>query len=92
MAKVSKRQAQLALQGGAILMVTHGEVGRGSASSGSSYSLTDGRGIALRTAQALLQNELDKEDMGENCPRADLFLIANDDGLFPGFTQTWRSM
>jgi hypothetical protein len=46
------------------------------------YSLDNGIPVARKLAAELT---------GANKLQADLFLRPNDDGLFPGFSQTWRA-
>jgi hypothetical protein len=49
---------------------------------GKVYSLDNGVGVPKRLATELIgQSELQPA----------LFLTANEDGLFPGFSQTWRA-
>jgi hypothetical protein len=49
---------------------------------GVTYSLDNGIPVSRKLA-----NEL----TGARTLQADLFLRPNEDGLFPGFTQTWRA-
>lgn len=64
--------------GGHALMVTHG-------TSGKEYATTNGVAVSGKLAKSLL-------DCGEaqGPQQADLFLVPNEDGLFPGFSQTWN--
>jgi hypothetical protein len=49
---------------------------------GKVYSLDNGVPVPKKLAAQLTSSEK---------LQADLFLQPNDDGLFPGFTQTWRA-
>ena len=59
--------------------------------SGTVYSLDNGAPVAKRAAEALTG----QMDMFQSCPvkmpPQSAALIANEDGLFPGFSQTWRA-
>lgn len=59
------------------LMVTHSPGGK-------DYATTNGIGVSSKLAKGLLE-------CGDSvAPRqTDLFLAPNEDGLFPGFSQTW---
>jgi hypothetical protein len=46
------------------------------------YSLDNGVAVSKKLASELT---------GASKLQADLFLRSNEDGLFPGFTQTWRA-
>ncbi len=48
---------------------------------GAAYSLDNGIPVSRKLAAELT---------GASKLQADLFLQPNEDGLFPGFTQTWR--
>ncbi len=50
--------------------------------SGKVYSLDNGVAVPKRLATELIN---------PSKLQPDLFLTANEDGLFPGFTQTWRA-
>ena len=50
---------------------------------GEGYSLDDGSCVPKRQAETLLFPKLDMQRKGAPALRA------NDDGLFPGFSQTW---
>jgi hypothetical protein len=62
--------------GKSALMVTHSP-------SGKDYATTHGIGVSSKLARGLL----DCETTGPS--QTDLFLVPNEDGLFPGFSQTW---
>jgi hypothetical protein len=49
---------------------------------GAVYSLDNGVPVSKKLAAELINSER---------LQADLFLWPNNDGLFPGFTQTWRA-
>lgn len=49
---------------------------------GTAYSLDNGIPVSKKLAGELT---------GASKLQADLFLQPNEDGLFPGFTQTWRA-
>jgi hypothetical protein len=66
------------LTAGRYMLLTHGE----------GYSLDDGTAIRRTTAENLLQGELFS---AAPCQRkGQPVMRANDDGLFPGMSQTWR--
>jgi hypothetical protein len=64
-----------ALQGDRLLMVTYEPVG-------TVYSLDNGVPVSKKLAAELTS---------PTKLQAELFLRPNEDGLFPGFTQTWRA-
>jgi hypothetical protein len=64
-----------ALRQDRVLMCTH-------ESAGTVYSLDNGVAISKRLAAELIAPDK---------LQGDLFLRPNEDGLFPGFTQTWRA-
>lgn len=76
----AKQAAQRMRDSQSFLMLTY-------EASGASYSLDSGHGVTGKAARELIAT-------GEcNAPRqADLFVVANEDGLFPGFSQTWRNL
>lgn len=76
---LTKAQAKSALAKGAFLMVTYD---RGS----KAYALSDGRGVSSKTALALIAHGQDKVAC------SGLILLPQDDGLFDGFTQTWKAL
>ena len=61
------------------LMVTH-------SASGKDYATTNGIGVSSKLAKGLLGSGEDKLSAPS---QGELFLVANKDGLFPGFSQTW---
>ena len=65
-----------ALRGNRVLMCTYEPAGK-------VYSLNDGVPVSKKLAAELTSPT--------NC-RRDLFLRRSEDGLFPGFTQTWRAL
>jgi hypothetical protein len=69
------RRIRKALREHRVLMCTYER-------SGAVYSLDNGIPVSKRLAGELT---------GATKLQADLFLRPNDDGLFPGFTQTWRT-
>ena len=76
-------QTASAMRNGRLLMVTL-------ASDGPSYALDNGIGVSARvgrdmTAQGDLFGNAGAVPSGN-----DLRLVPNDDGLFPGMSQTWR--
>ena len=73
---ITRKQALANALCRADLMVTHSP-------SGDEYSTTLGESVSAKLAHALVQAEMFP------IPRADS-LIPNDDGLFPGFSQTFR--
>lgn len=79
---ITTRQSLARAMDSAALMVTHHP-------SGSDYATTHGVKVASKLAKSLL-------DCGEAkltvAPQGELFLVANEDGLFPGFSQTWRNV
>jgi hypothetical protein len=72
---MNARGIRHALLGDRILMCTYEPAGK-------TYSLDNGVPVPKKLATELT----DPAKL-----QADLFLRANDDGLFPGFTQTWRA-
>jgi hypothetical protein len=69
------RSIRKALQGERILMCTYEPAGK-------TYSLDNGVPVPKKLAAELT----DPAKL-----QSDLFLRPNEDGLFPGFTQTWRA-
>ena len=69
------RSIRNALQGERTLMCTYDAAGK-------TYSLDNGVPVPKKLATELT----DPAKL-----QADLFLRPNEDGLFPGFTQTWRA-
>lgn len=53
-------------------------------SDGAEYSLDNGAAVPLRLARTLTGAMSDRQ--------ADLFLAPQEDGLFPGFSQTWKAV
>jgi hypothetical protein len=52
---------------------------------GASYSLSDGAPVPAKVGK-----ELTRETVGNSgWTQDDLFVVPNDDGLFPGMSQTW---
>lgn len=74
---ITRKQALANALRRADLMVTHTPVG-------DEYGTTLGEGISARLAHALVQAELFPVPPQDS-------LIPNDDGLFPGFSQTFRA-
>jgi hypothetical protein len=75
MTKLEKRLAQK----GAYLLLTHGE----------GYSLDDGRAVPRKAARELTADLFETCDLPEQ--RKGLPpLRGNEDGLFPGMSQTWE--
>jgi hypothetical protein len=75
------RACDLLRKSGRYLMVTY-------CPDGEAYSLPDGP-ISRRAGNTLTaQGELPGIEPAKGKP----VLIPNDDGLFPGFTQTWRAV
>lgn len=74
------QMARAIYQDMAALMVTYGPTG-------GSYATTHGVSVSAKLAKSLL-------DCGQDAglTQGELFLAPNDDGLFPGFTQTWRAL
>jgi hypothetical protein len=72
---VTPKRIRMALRQGRLLMCTHETVG-------TVYSLDNGVAVPKKLAAELT---------GAGRLQADLFLRPSEDGLFPGFTQTWRS-
>ena len=86
--RLSWSQTAQALRKGRLLMVTQG-------GDGPSYALDNGIGVAAKagrdmTAQADLFDEDMATDIGMPCAPDDLRIVGNGDGLFPGFSQTYR--
>ena len=65
-----------ALRGNRVLMCTYEAAGK-------VYSLDNGVPVSKKLAAELTS---------PTKLQADLFLRPNEDGLFPGFTQTWRGL
>lgn len=77
MNRLTEKQCKGAMaRDGRTLMVTY-------LPDGSIFALDNGVGVAKKAALAMTQGEL-----FTNAPGA---LVPNEDGLFPGFTQTWRA-
>jgi hypothetical protein len=72
---MTNRKATSLLRNGAPLIVTLSQ-------SGPSYSI-DGHGIVAAKFARTITQVLDGP------PQGDLFLMPNEDGLFPGCSQTW---
>ena len=72
---MNAKRIRKALRGDRILMCTHEPAGK-------TYSLDNGVPVPKKLAVELT----DPPKL-----QADLFLRPNEDGLFPGFTQTWRA-
>jgi hypothetical protein len=53
---------------------------------GEGYSTHDGQPVSRKLATAATQGDL----FGDVPTAHDLVLVSNDDGLFPGMSQTWR--
>lgn len=75
MSRLTKTQATRLLSRGHILMLTLEPQGR-------SFALDNGIGVTLRAGVDLTQSDL---------PGIAAGLVANEDGLFPGCSQTWRA-
>ena len=77
---ITSRARLAQAMGHSALMVTHG-------TSGKDYATTNGIGVSSKLAKGLL-------NCGEAnlAPQGDLFLLPNEDGLFPGFSQTWSML
>jgi hypothetical protein len=73
--RMKPRSIRKALQRERILMCTYEPTGK-------TYSLDNGVPVPRKLATELT----DPAKL-----QADLFLRPNEDGLFPGFTQTWRA-
>lgn len=54
--------------------------------SGPTYSLDSGDRVTVKAARELIG-----DDMPDNPRQADLFFEPSNDGLFPGFSQTFHS-
>ena len=75
----AKQAAQRMRDSASFLMLTY-------ESGGAAYSLDSGHGVTGKAARELIAT-------GEgNAPQTDLFVVANEDGLFPGFSQTWKNI
>ncbi len=72
---MNAKAVRKALRGERILMCTHEQAG-------TVYSLDNGIPVPKKVVVELANPAK---------LRADLFLHPNEDGLFPGFTQTWRA-
>jgi hypothetical protein len=72
---VNAKGIRNALRGDRILMCTYEAAGK-------AYSLDNGVPVPKKLATELTE---------ATKLQADLFLRPNEDGLFPGFTQTWRA-
>jgi len=77
MATLTKARARAALQRGAFLVATYGAT--------TSYGI-DGAAVSSRLARELTAGADEARPT-----QSDLFLTANEDGLFPGYSQTWRA-
>jgi hypothetical protein len=76
-------QTAQAMRHGRLLMVTH-------ANDGPSYALDNGIGVSAKVGRDMTaQGDLFEGNAGA-MPRGDLCIVPNDDGLFPGMSQTWR--
>ena len=53
--------------------------------SGVSYSLSDGAPVAAKVGRELTRETADNAGWTQD----DLFVAPNEDGLFPGMSQTW---
>lgn len=74
---MTNNKATSLLRKGVPLMLTHTQAGP-------LYSI-DGHGtVATRLAKGLTE-------ANDGPGQLDLFLVPNDDGLFPGFSQTWQA-
>jgi hypothetical protein len=78
--KTTKASVTAALKNkGRFMMLTHGE----------GYSLDDGRAVDRRLAEATIGDLF-----GDGAPvqrKHGPAIVANDDGLFPGCSQTWSA-
>ncbi len=72
---MDRRRIRKALREDRFLMCTY-------EGTGPAYSLDNGIAVPRKLAAELT---------GASKLQADLFLQPNEDGLFPGFTQTWRA-
>jgi len=72
---MNAKRIRNALRNQHVLMCTYEPAGK-------VYSLDNGSPVPKRLASELIN---------PSNLQADLFLTANEDGLFPGFTQTWRA-
>ena len=72
---MNAKRIRSSLRGERVLMCTYEPAGR-------VYSLDDGVAVPKKLATELIS---------PTKLQADLFLTANEDGLFPSFTQTWRA-
>ena len=72
---MNAKRIRNALRGDRMLMCTYEPAGK-------AYSLDNGLAVPKRLATELIN---------PSKLRPDLFLAANEDGLFPGFSQTWRA-
>lgn len=75
-------QSVQAMRKGRLLMVTH-------ASDGPSYALDNGIGVSAKVGRDMTAQG-DLFESGNAPPRGNVEIVPNDDGLFPGFSQTWR--
>ena len=77
---ITSRARLAQAMGHSALMVTHSPSGR-------DYATTNGIGVSGKLAKGLLA-------CGESVApcQTDLFLLPNEDGLFPGFSQTWSML
>jgi hypothetical protein len=73
---MTNRKATTLLRNGVPLMVTLSQ-------QGATYSI-DGHGTVASKFARVLTQPLDG-------PPGDLFLVPNEDGLFPGCSQTWQT-
>jgi hypothetical protein len=72
---MNAKRIRNALRSERVLMCTYESAGR-------VYSLDNGSPVPKKLASELIN---------PSKLQADLFLMANGDGLFPGFSQTWRA-
>lgn len=79
MATIKPEKARVALRHGCVLMVTHSKAGP-------CYSVDQAGDVSAIFARKLIE-----ASEGKPMPQGDLFMVANEDGLFPGFTQTWKA-
>ena len=80
--RLNWNQTASALRRGRVLMLTH-------ANDGASYALDNGVGVSVRVGRDLT-SQGDLFEGNSAPPAGDLRVVPNDDGLFPGMSQTRR--
>lgn len=78
MSRLSEKHTKSAMRAFRTLMVTYG-------ADGPTYALDSGVGVTLKAAKAITNGKLVPSN-------DDLFIVSNEDGLFPGMPQTWRAL